>query len=266
MKIIILCFIYIYSFAIEIQKAKVYKNNQDISFWVMSEKLDGIRGYWTGEELQTRKGKKIYTPKWFIKNFPAFELDGELWTKRNDFEHIQNIIMDKKPSKEWKEITYNIFEVPNAKGNFKKRLNKAKAWFKTNKNQHVKIIKQIKIKNKKHLNNFLNEIILKQGEGVIVKDPTKFYHTGRSPYVLKVKKSYDMEGVVIAINISKKTKVLKSLRIKLNNNIIFNLGTGFTKEERKNPPKIKDVITFKYYSISKYGKPKFASFLHIRKD
>lgn len=266
MKIIILCFIYVYSFAIEIQKPKVYQENQNITGWLMSEKLDGIRGYWTGKELQTRKGKKIYTPKWFIKNFPPFELDGELWTKRNNFENIQNIIMDKIPSKKWKEITYNIFEVPNTKGDFINRLNKAKKWFKKNKTLQVKIIKQIKIKDKEHLNNFLNQVIIKKGEGLIIKDPKKPYHTGRSPYILKVKKSYDMEGIVIGINISEKTSVLKSLVIQLKDNIVFNLGTGFTKEERKKPPKIGDIITFKYFSFTKYNKPKFASFLHIRKD
>jgi DNA ligase-1 len=266
MKIIILCFIYVYSFAIEIQKPKVYKENKNIIGWFMSEKLDGIRGYWTGKELQTRKGKKIHTPKWFIKNFPPFELDGELWTKRADFEKIQNIIMDKQPSKEWNKISYNIFEVPNTKGDFIHRLNKAKKWFQKKKTLHVNIIKQIKVKNKKHLNSFLNKVILKKGEGLIVKDPKQLYYTGRSPYILKVKKSYDMEGIVIGINVSEKTLVLKSLVIKLKNNIVFNLGTGFTKKERMKPPKIGDIITFRYFSLTKYNKPKFASFLHIRKD
>lgn len=75
-----------------------------------------------------------------------------------------------------------------------------------------------------------------------------------------------MEGKVIAVNISDKTKVLKSLKLELENGIIFNLGTGFSNKQRENPPKIGDIVTFKYYSFTKNGKPKFASFLHIRKD
>jgi len=266
MKIIILFFIYVYSFGIEVQKPKVYSEDKDITAWLMSEKLDGIRGYWTGKELLTRKGKKIYAPKWFIKDFPSFELDGELWTKRDDFENIQNIVMDKTPSKDWIKITYNIFEVPNTKGDFLTRLEKAKNWFNNYPLSHVKIVKQIEIKNKNHLNIFLADIISKKGEGVIVKNPNKKYHTGRSSSILKVKKAQDMEGKVIGINISEKTSILKSLILKLENGVIFNLGTGFTKKQRKESFKIGEIIRFKYFGLTKKGKPKFASFLHVRKD
>ena len=266
MRIIILLFLSIYTFALEVQKPKVYKGDENITGWVMSEKLDGIRAYWDGQQLLTRKGKKLYPPKWFIRNFPSFELDGELWTKRSDFENIQNIVMDKTPSKNWKFITYNIFEVPNTKGDFLKRLQKAKTWFEINENTNVKIIKQIKVKNKKHLHSFFEKLIKKGAEGIIVKNSKESYHIGRSPHILKVKKASDMEGEVIGINISNKTGVLKSLKIKLKNDVIFNLGTGFTKEQRKSPPRIGEIITFKYFGFTKYRKPKFASFLHIRKD
>lgn len=252
-------------FAVELQKPKVYKS-QNINGWVMSEKLDGIRGYWNGKELLSRQGKNIYVPKYFTKNFPPFELDGELWTKRNDFENIQNIVMDKNPSKHWNQITYNIFEVPNAKSDFLKRLKKAKIWFENNPNKQVRIIAQIKCKDEKQLNEFLEDIIKKKGEGVIIKNPKEFYHTGRSIHILKVKRAQDMEGIVVGINMSKKTGVLKSLRIKLDNGTLFNLGIGFSKEERKNPLEIGKVVTFKYYGFTKYGKPKFASFLRVRRD
>lgn len=266
MRFIVLFFICIYSFSIEVQKPKVYQGNENIKGWVMSEKLDGIRGYWNGKELLTRKGKKIYAPIWFTRNLPKFELDGELWTKRNDFENIQSIIMDKKPSKNWKDITYNIFEVPNSKGDFFKRLKKAKEWFKKNPSEYINIIDQIEIKDKEHLNIYLNELISQKAEGLIIKDPNQNYHTGRSPHILKVKKAQDMEGKVIGINISVKTKVLQSLVLRLKNDVIFNLGTGFTKAQRKNPAKIGDIVTFKYFGFTKYAKPKFASFLHLRKD
>ena len=43
------------------------------------------------------------------KDFPPFPLDGELWTKRGDFENIQSIVLSKQESKDWENITYNIF-------------------------------------------------------------------------------------------------------------------------------------------------------------
>ena len=64
---------------------KTYKD-QNITGWVMSEKLDGIRAYWDGTHLISRGGKIIHVPKWFTKNYPLFEIDGGLWTKREDFD------------------------------------------------------------------------------------------------------------------------------------------------------------------------------------
>ena len=250
--------------ALDLEKAKIYKQEHNIIGWYMSEKLDGIRAYWNGHNLLSKNGNIINAPKYFTKNFPKFSLDGELWTTRNDFENIQSIVLDKKPSIKWKEITYNIFEAPNIKGNFIQRLTYAKNHFKKSKNIYVKFIKQIKCKNSDDLDIFLEKIILLKGEGVIIKKGDLAYQEGRSSNILKVKKFFDAEGLVIGVNYNKKKK-MKSLKIKLSNNIIFNLGGGFSDIQRINHPKIGDIITYKYYGLTKYNKPKFASFLRIRK-
>ena len=248
--------------SLNLEKPKTYKN-QDIRNWLMSEKLDGIRAFWDGKKLYTKNGNEIFTPKKFTNNFPNFPLDGELWTKRGDFENIQSIVLDKIPSSKWKEIKYHIFEAPFSKGNFKNRLKKVEKWFLLHPSKNIKIIEQKICKNKKDLDKYLNFVLSKNGEGIIVKNPSLPYISKRSNKSLKVKKYFDMEGIVTAINY--KNGIMKSLVIKLKNNVIFNLGNGFSKEERKNSPKIGDIITFKYYGFTKNSKPKFASFLRIRK-
>lgn len=248
-------------FSIELEKPKVYKE-QNISGWVMSEKLDGIRAYWNTKELLTKNGHKIHTPKEFTQNFPPFEIDGELWSKRNDFESIQSVVLDKNPSPQWRSITYHIFEAPNSQGDFLQRLQKVKQWFATHKNKKVHIIDQIKCKNKNHLDHFLEKIVDLKGEGVIIKNPHLTYINTRSKNSLKVKKFYDMEGTVVSINY--KNGFMKSLVIQLTNGVTFNLGGGFTKQQRINHPKVGEMVTFKYYSLTKKGKPKFASFMRIR--
>ena len=251
-----------------LQKPAIYQGNEAITGWFMSEKLDGIRGYWDGKQLLTRKGKAIYPPAWFTQNFPPFELDGELWSRQNQFEFIQSTVLDKTPSDDWKKITYNLFEVPNAIGDFPTRLQKARDWFSKHSNPYVRIIPQIPCKGKAHLAKFLKQIESKGGEGVIVKDPNQPYHTGRSPHVLKVKNFSDMEGTVMAIQPGKgKFKgMMGSLTVKLQNGIQFKIGSGFSKKERVSPPKVGEVITFKHYGFTKNGKPKFASFMRLRKD
>jgi DNA ligase-1 len=256
------------SLALDLQKPGVYQGNEQIANWVMSEKLDGVRGYWNGTGLQTRQGKRIYAPTWFLENFPPFALDGELWSDRNQFEFIQATVLDEKPSEDWKKITYNIFEVPEAVGDFPTRLQKAREWFSIHPNRQVKIIPQIECENNDHLQRFLKEIELKGGEGVIIKDPSQEFHTGRSPHVLKVKGFSDMEGAVVAINPGKGKfeNMMGSLTIKLENGLIFDLGTGFSNEVRKDPPEIGTMVTFKHFGFTKNGLPKFASYLRIRKD
>ena len=247
--------------SIELERPKTYQN-QSINNWIMSEKLDGIRAYWDGEKLLTKNGNIIHSSIDFTQNFPPFKLDGELWTRRNDFENIQSIVLDKIPSNQWEKITYNIFEVPHAQGNFLQRLQKAKVWFKSHPNQHVKFIPQYHCQDKKALNTFLESILQKNCEGVIVKNPNHPYISKRNSNILKVKKFYDMEGEVVGYNYNKER--LKSLIIQLKSGTSFNLGSGLSNKERLNPPKIGEKITFKYYGWTKKGKPKFASYLRLR--
>lgn len=265
MKLKLLLLLHISVFAFDLQKANIYNAQiHNIKNWYMSEKLDGIRAYWNGKELLSKNGNKINTPDWFVKNFPPFELDGELWTKRDDFENIQNIVLDVNPSNKWENITYNIFEVPNETGDFDKRLEKIKLWLEKNSNKYIKIIPQKICKNESDLNNYLKNLLEIKAEGIILKNPDSKYFTGRSNDILKVKKFYDDEGLVIGLNYTKNND-FKSLKLQLANGIVFNLGTGFSNTEKKNPPKIGDIVTFKYYDFTKNNKPKFASFLRVRK-
>ena len=240
---------------------KEYKN-QNITGWVMSEKLDGIRAYWDGKKLLTRSGKVINAPKWFIKDYPSFAIDGELWSKRGDFENISSIVRDKIPSDKWKEIKHYIFEVPNVKGNLFERLLKVEPY----KNEYIKIIPQIKIKDKSHLQNYLKEIESKKGEGIVVRDPQSPYINKRTSKALKVKTFHDSECEVIGNKKGngKFTNLMGAVICKLENGVIFKIGSGFSIQDRKKPPVIGSIVTFKYKEFTKYGKPRFPVFLRIR--
>ncbi len=240
---------------------KTYKD-QNITGWVMSEKLDGIRAYWDGKHLISRGGKIIYAPKWFTKSYPPFEIDGELWTKRGDFENISSIVRDKKPSKEWEAVKHYIFEVPNAQGGLFERLKKLKPY----EGQTIKIIKQIPIKDKMHLKLFLEEIEQKGGEGLVIRDPNTPYINKRTSKVLKVKTFQDAECKVLGYTKGKgKYKgLIGAIRCQLDNGTEFKIGTGLSDAERANPPKIGEMVTFQYQKFTKYGKPRFPVFLRVR--
>ena len=67
-------------------------------------------------------------------------------------------------------------------------------------NKFIKIIPQIKIANKEHINKFMDEILKNKGEGIIIRNPFLDYEKGRSQNILKVKTFFDVEGEVISYN------------------------------------------------------------------
>jgi DNA ligase 1 len=243
-------------------------SDQNVTGWFMSEKLDGIRAFWDGEKLLSKKGNHIYAPSSFTINFPPFALDGELWSKRNDFEFIQSTVLDKVPSKGWRKIRYHIFEAPHSEGNFSLRLERVKTWFDKHRNLSVHLVEQSTCQGREDLDAYLQFIVNQKGEGVVLKDPSLSYRSGRGKYAFKVKPSWDMEGEVIALNKGKGKyrEMMGSLTLKLESGVVFKLGGGFSKEERQNPPKVGSIVTFKYHGFTKKGKPKFASFLRLRKS
>ncbi len=245
---------------------KTYKD-QNISGWLMSEKLDGIRAYWNGKKLLSRGGKEFKVPIWFTKNFPSFEIDGELWTKRGDFENISSITSRKSPNDGWKYITYNIFEVPNQSGTLAQRLKVLKDYQTRHPSRYIKIIKQTTCKDKVHLKTFLKKVESIGGEGVVIRDGKAPYIDKRTSKALKVKSFQDAECRVVTISKGKGkySDMMGSISCKLDNDIEFKIGSGFSDEQRKNPPKIGSVVTFKSQGFTKYGKPRFPIFLRLRK-
>ena len=245
---------------------KKYQVGIPVTGWLMSEKLDGVRAYWNGKQLLSRQGNPFIPPDWFIKDFPPFELDGELWIKRGAFEQTVSIVSRDKAGSDWAQITYHIFEVPNQPGGLLSRLGYLQDYLHTHPVSQLTIIPQIPCRGNKHLQSTLNAIVDKGGEGLVVRRPDTAYETGRSSNALKVKVFDDMEGRVIAYKQGKgKYKgMVGALLIELDNHIQFYIGTGLSDAQRQSPPEIGRLITFKYYGFTQKGVPRFASFLRIR--
>ena len=104
--------------------AHVYDpDKHDPSGWLMSEKMDGIRCYWSGSTLYTRTGKLIYAPDSWKAKLPNIALDGELWSGRDDFQNIVSTVRKHSPDeKEWALIKFMIFDAPLLKEKFQERL------------------------------------------------------------------------------------------------------------------------------------------------
>ncbi len=242
---------------------KTYKADRNVTGWVMSEKLDGVRAFWDGKQLISRSGRVFNTPTSFTQKFPSFELDGELWSKRGDFEAIVSIVNSKDSNQRWETLTYNVFEVPNQKGGLLERLSNVKPFL----SSRLKLIKQIEIYNKKEVQTYLKKVINLGGEGIVLRNPEQDYFTGRTKQALKYKLFDDAECRVISIveGKGKYKGVMGSIRCNYKDKII-KIGSGFSDKERKSPPIIGTLISFKYYGLTRLGNPKYPVFLRIRRD
>ena len=247
--------------------AKVYKQNNQLDDYWVSEKLDGVRAYWNGKNLISRQGNIIQAPDWFIEVLPNIKLDGELWISRAQFEVLSGRVRKKSPiDNEWREIKYMIFDLPKSKENFTQRIKQLKNIISNINVEHIQLIKQFKVSSHQVLMKKLDELVKLKAEGLMLHRGVSFYKSGRHDDLVKLKRYFDAEAIVIK-HIEGKGKfkgLLGSILVETKNKIRFKIGSGFSLKERKSPPKIGTEITYKYFGLTRKGTPRFASYLRIR--
>ena len=279
-----------------LQLAKQYEHSrQDINvtdYWV-SEKLDGIRARWDGTELRTRNDNKIFAPVWFTQNWPKATIDGELWIERGQFELTASIVLSKLTEgkshlvanslsraktteddiaaasisdKRWADVRFMAFDMPVAGQPFDSRLNMLNSLVEATLNPTFAVIAQFKLTSIDVLEEKLKQVTQEGGEGLMLHHGNAFYQSGRSDNLLKVKQFEDAEAKVLAQlpGKGKFRNMMGSLLVETPTGIQFKLGTGFSEEERQAPPAVGSWVTFKFYGVTKNGKPRFASYLRTR--
>lgn len=89
----------------------------------MSEKLDGVRCFWTGTTMYSRNGNRFFFPKFFTKGWPKSQMDGELFIDRGKFSQTLSAVRKGSPiDSEWEKVKYLVFDAPGLKQPFKDRL------------------------------------------------------------------------------------------------------------------------------------------------
>ncbi|WP_432823406.1 DNA ligase [Trichloromonas sp.] len=247
---------------------RVDDGEADVAGWWMSEKLDGVRGYWDGQRLWSKNGQLFQPPVAFVAGLPGFPLEGELWGGRGTFEQTASVVQRAQPHDGWRQLQFAIFDVPAAGGPFSERIALAQEWFAAHPSDFAFVIPQLPVAGRAQLQQELQRIEALGGEGLIVRNPQALYRAGRSPEILKVKGFDDAEAVVVGHVPGRGANLgrLGSLLVELADGTRFKIGTGFSAAQRETPPPIGCVVTYKYYGFYQSGIPKFPSFLRIRYD
>lgn len=248
--------------------ANVWNPSIDPTGWWISEKYDGLRGYWDGRKLWTRKGTAIQAPDYFLAELPKdISLDGELWIGRGKFEETLSTVLSQTPGERWKRVQFMVFDAPKAEGTFEARVAFVQATL-SKENQQAKPVPQYLCKGTAHLLAERDRVVGLGGEGLMLRQPESTYETRRSPTLLKVKPHDDAEAKVIA-HLPGKGKYagkLGALRVEMGDGVEFSIGTGFTDAQRESPPPVGSVITYRFRGLTAKGLPRFPSFLRMRRD
>ena len=249
--------------------ANIYREDVALDRYWVSEKLDGVRAYWDGERLRSRKGNPINAPPWFVAHLPRVPLDGELWMGRGAFERLSGAVRRQRPDDaQWREIRFMVFDLPSSPATFDRRLQRLREMFETVASPYVALIEQFRVAGRAELMERLERVVAGGGEGLMLHKGSSLYAAGRSDDLLKLKTHEDAEAVVIGHLPGKGrlTGMLGALLVETPEGLRFRLGTGFSDDERRNPPPPGATVTYRYYGKTRKGVPRFASFLRVRDE
>jgi DNA ligase-1 len=237
-------------------------------YWV-SEKYDGVRGYWDGEKLRARSGAVIDAPTWFTAGWPKTPMDGELWAGRGQFDLASATIRQQPADDEaWRHIRYMAFDLPAHGGTFDERIPALQELVAQLARPWVQAVPQWKLHDETELRRKLDAVTRDGGEGLVLHRGASMYRAGRSDDLLKFKLFDDAEARVVG-HLPGKGKyagMLGSLLMEAPDGTRFRIGTGFSDAQRRDPPPVGSVVTYRYQGITSGGKPRFARFMRVRDE
>lgn len=274
----------------------------------LQPKLNGHRIVWDGTNLWTRQGKPVVSVPGLVDElkrlFDGKPLDGELYSHGMTFQKITqtgrrtvNVIDDPN-------LCMYVYDVPVASKTFAERW----CMLNTEYRSIIESSQRIRIVETRHfpclqtqyaLNPQLLNVFAADYEGTMLRNADGMYKFGkRSSDLLKVKRFQDTEATIVGVTqmntfdkvivaagtpgSRKKSNgtyvkngaatlhpMIGALVCELPNGTRFEIGSGFTHDERKQfwsePPTGKQV-TFQYQELTPDGVPLFPSYLRIKED
>lgn len=251
--------------------SKVYRPSTALADVWVSEKYDGVRGYWTGTQLLTRAGNTIAAPAWFTAGWPATPLDGELWAGRGQFNQaVSTVRQAHADDAAWRVMRYMVFDLPAHGGPFAERLPALRAVVTALGQPWVVAVEQIPGTTEDALQARLSAVVQGGGEGLVLHHGAGPYVARRSDTLRKLKTFDDAEARVVGHvpGRGKYAGQLGALQVELpaadgRAPRRFKLGSGFSDAERVEPPPVGSWVTYRFRGQTAAGVPRFASFLRV---
>lgn len=153
-------------------------DGEDVTGWIMSEKLDGWRLMWTGKQFVTRGGLTLSAPKSWLRGMPSTPLDGELWGGYGSLWEIPRMMRDG-----WRGLSFVAFDAPLVGGSYRERL---QALGELTLPPHCSVIESAQCDSVAMMQKAACNTYEAGGEGVVVRNPSAAYKVGRTKAVLRL--------------------------------------------------------------------------------
>ncbi len=164
-------------------------SGEDVTGWMMSEKLDGLRALWTGRQLLSREGHLFRAPQWFIDALPVgVALDGELYGGPGTLAKVAGMFRRSEPRDEdWRYVRFNVFDAPDASGGIVEREAAYQVVLAGCDQSIVRPVIHSVCRGLPDLITTCRGIQSQDGEGVMLRNPYSSYTHGRTRSILKFK-------------------------------------------------------------------------------
>ena len=246
--------------------AQGYRDAAAVEQYWISEKLDGVRGRWDGEQLLTRGGYPVRVPDWFTQGWPAYPMDGELWLGRGRFAQISALVRSSDvPEQAWRHVRFMVFDLPEHGGPFSERV-AVMAGLTALGSDYLLPVQQSRLPNSAALARELERVVALGGEGLMLHHQSARYHAGRSDALLKYKLHDDAEAFVVGYTAGqgKYAGQVGALIVEDEQGRRFRLGSGLSDVDRVTPPALGSRVTYRYNGLTAGGMPRFARYLRER--
>ena len=247
--------------------ANVYRPGIPLADYWVSEKYDGVRGYWDGSRLFTRGGAAVAAPAWFSAGWPALPMDGELWAGHGAFGTALSTVRQQRPvDTAWRGMRFMVFDLPAQGGPYDARLSALRQLLAQQDPARLVAVAQSRAESHGALQGRLDQIVQAGGEGLMLHRGAALYKGERNGDLLKFKPYLDADAKVVGWvpGKGKYDGQLGALMVETPQGRRFKLGTGFSDAQRREAPAPGTWVIYRFRDNNASGIPRFASFLRMR--
>jgi DNA ligase-1 len=155
---------------------------EDLTGWLLTEKLRGCRAFWDGAVMWLRSGRTVALPAAWRASLPATPLDGELWDSEGKDEQVASDAA--RFGRFAPSVRFGVFDAPGAEV-WPARLARARAAVAGCPVAFA--VEEFAFQTLTDLQARLVALRRAAGEGFVARHPLNRYAAGRTGTILKVK-------------------------------------------------------------------------------